>query len=102
GRETNDSFIVDVDREAFVHRLPFGARIVGTVGVLLIVGPDGPAVLQGPGSGELLVHTAFQSCGYLVSARKAHGFMRDPVGGGPMCYRSGDRVARDADGRLFL
>ncbi len=100
--ETNDSFIEDIDPDAFVHPLPIGAPIEGTEAVLLIEGPDGTEVLQGPGTGELLVHTPFQTCGYLEQARNAHAFMPDPRGGGAMFYRTGDLVHRDADGRHFL
>ncbi|CAM5668172.1 D-alanine--D-alanyl carrier protein ligase [Streptomyces californicus] len=85
-----------------MHPLPIGAPIEGTEAVLLIEGPDGTEVLQGPGTGELLVHTPFQTCGYLEQARNAHAFMPDPRGGGAMFYRTGDLVHRDADGRHFL
>ncbi|MFF8552495.1 AMP-binding protein [Streptomyces sp. NPDC015501] len=100
--ETNDSFIEDIDPDAFVHPLPIGAPIGGTEAVLLIEGPEGTEVLRGPGTGELLVHTPFQTCGYLEQARNAHAFMPDPRGGGAMFYRTGDLVHRDADGRHFL
>ncbi len=55
--ETNDSFIEDIDPDAYVHPLPIGTPIDGTHAVLLIDGPGGTEVLQGPGTGELLVHT---------------------------------------------
>lgn len=100
--ETNDSFIQDIDPDAYVHPLPIGAPIDGTDAVLLIEGPDGTEVLRGPGTGELLVHTPFQTCGYLEQARNARAFMPDPRGGGAMFYRTGDLVHRDADGRYFL
>lgn len=100
--ETNDSFIHDIDPDAYTHPLPIGVPIDGTDAVLLIEGPDGTEVLRGPGTGELLVHTPFQTCGYLEQARNAHVFMPDPRGGGAMFYRTGDLVHRDADGRCFL
>ncbi|WP_405929080.1 AMP-binding protein [Streptomyces griseus] len=100
--ETNDSFIHDIDPDAYTHPLPIGVPIDGTDAVLLIEGPDGTEVLRGPGTGELLVHTPFQTCGYLEQARNAHAFMPDPRGGGAMFYRTGDLVHRDADGRCFL
>ncbi|MER6698065.1 AMP-binding protein [Streptomyces fimicarius] len=100
--ETNDSFIHDIDPDAYTHPLPIGVPIDGTDSVLLIEGPDGTEVLRGPGTGELLVHTPFQTCGYLEQARNAHAFMPDPRGGGAMFYRTGDLVHRDADGRCFL
>jgi acyl-coenzyme A synthetase/AMP-(fatty) acid ligase len=100
--ETNDSFIHDIDPGAYVHPLPIGTPIDGTEAVLLIEGPGGVEVLRGPGTGELLVHTPFQTCGYLEQARNAHAFMPDPRGGGAMFYRTGDLVHRDADGRHFL
>ncbi|WP_051860167.1 MULTISPECIES: AMP-binding protein [Streptomyces] len=100
--ETNDSFIHDIDPGTYVHPLPIGVPIDGTDAVLLIEGADGTEVLRGPGTGELLVHTPFQTCGYLEQARNAHAFMPDPRGGGAMFYRTGDLVHRDADGRHFL
>ncbi|MCL6291532.1 AMP-binding protein [Streptomyces sp. 43Y-GA-1] len=100
--ETNDSFIHDIDPDAYTHPLPIGVPIDGTDAVLLIEGPDGTEVLRGPGTGELLVHTPFQTCGYLEQARNANAFMPDPRGGGAMFYRTGDLVHRDADGRCFL
>ncbi|MDX3336950.1 AMP-binding protein [Streptomyces sp. ME02-6979.5a] len=100
--ETNDSFIHAIDPDAYTHPLPIGVPIDGTDAVLLIEGPDGTEVLRGPGTGELLVHTPFQTCGYLEQARNAHAFMPDPRGGGAMFYRTGDLVRRDADGRCFL
>ncbi|WP_367044731.1 AMP-binding protein [Streptomyces sp. Je 1-332] len=100
--ETNDSFIHDIDPGAYVHPLPIGTPIEGTDAVLAVEGADGIEVLQGPGTGELLVHTPFQTCGYLEQARNAHAFMPDPRGGGTMFYRTGDLVHRDPDGRYFL
>ncbi|MEU0102696.1 AMP-binding protein [Streptomyces sp. NPDC006267] len=100
--ETNDSFIHDIDPGAYTHPLPIGAPIEGTDAVLLVEGADGTEVLQGPGTGELLVHTPFQTCGYLEEARNAQTFMPDPRGGGAMFYRTGDLVHRDAEGRYFL
>ncbi|MFE5600500.1 AMP-binding protein [Streptomyces coelicoflavus] len=100
--ETNDSFIHDIDPGAYVHPLPIGAPIDGTDAVLLIEGSGGTEVLRGPGTGELLVNTPFQTCGYLEQSRNAHAFMPDPRGGGAMFYRTGDLVHRDADGRHFL
>lgn len=81
--ETNDSFVQDIDPDAYVHPLPIGAPIDGTDAVLLIEGPDGTEVLRGPGTGELLVHTPFQTCGYLEQARNAHAFMPDPAAAAP-------------------
>lgn len=100
--ETNDSFVHDIDPGAYVHPLPIGAPIDGTDAVLLIEGADGTEVLQGPGTGELLVHTPFQTCGYLEHARNAHAFMPDPRGGGAMFYRTGDLVHRDAYDHYYL
>ncbi|WP_433546387.1 AMP-binding protein [Streptomyces sp. CA-294286] len=100
--ETNDSFVQDIDPDAYMHPLPIGEPIDGTEAVLLIEGAEGTEVLRGPGTGELLVHTPFQTCGYLEQARNAHAFMPDPRGGGAMFYRTGDLVHRDADGRHFL
>ncbi|MGW8488878.1 AMP-binding protein [Streptomyces sp. NPDC055886] len=100
--ETNDSFVLDIDPDAYAHPLSIGDPIEGTDAVLLIEGAAGTEVLEGPGTGELLVHTPFQTCGYLEQARNAQAFMPDPRGGGAMFYRTGDLVHRDADGRHFL
>ncbi|MFJ2739238.1 AMP-binding protein [Streptomyces sp. NPDC087440] len=100
--ETNDSFVHDIDPDALVHPLPIGTPIEGTEAVVLIEGADGARVLRGPGIGELLVRTPFQTGGYLEQARNAHAFLPDPRGGDALFYRTGDLVHRDADGRYFL
>ncbi|MFD3514435.1 AMP-binding protein [Streptomyces sp. NPDC058657] len=100
--ETNDSFLYDIDPGAYTHPLPLGSPIEGTDAVLLTEGPQGPEVLQGPGTGELLVRTPFQTHGYLEQARNAHAFLSDPRGGSALFYRTGDLVHRDAGNHYFL
>lgn len=100
--ETNDSFVHDIDPGAYVHPLPIGTPIDGTEALLLSEGAEGTEVLAGPGTGELLVATPFQTRGYLEQARNAHAFVPDPRGGATTFYRTGDLVHRDAEGRYFL
>ena len=68
----------------------------------LIVGPDG-APVAGPGSGELCFRGALLAKGYrglpdLTGTR----FVASPAAGGERVYRTGDRVRRDADGRVSV
>lgn len=97
--ETNDSFhheLVpgDEDRDA----LPLGEPLPGVRADLVADG----AVLTGPGTGELVVRTPFQSPGYHAAAQQG-GFGEHPVHvDGERWFRTGDLVRRDAHGALFL
>lgn len=100
--ETNDSFIYQADPD----RLPDGPAPLGDPlpGVTaLLVGTDG-TVLTGTGMGELLVHTPFQTDGYLGRPTADDRFVSAPGGrfAGYRFFRSGDLVRRHADGRLTL
>ncbi|MFJ5999416.1 AMP-binding protein [Streptomyces sp. NPDC092370] len=100
--ETNDSFwheVTDARAEARTP-LPLGRPLAGVDHYLA----DGDGhVLQGPGTGELLVSTPFQSDGYLGAAAAAEVFTPHPSGGGARRYfRSGDLVRRHPDGTLTL
>lgn len=113
--ETNDSFIHEVDPTDLPRSaVPLGRPLPGARAVVL--DEDGGGVLTGPGRGELLVATPFQTAGYLVGAADRDGeddpnegrFVADPQadaatnGSATRFYRTGDIVRRDAQGRLFL
>ncbi|MFI7677518.1 AMP-binding protein [Actinophytocola sp. NPDC049390] len=96
--ETNDSFHHellpgDEDRAA----LPLGEPLPGVLADLV---HDG-AVLTGPGTGELVVRTPFQSPGY--HGTEPGGFGDHPVhADGERWFRTGDLVRRDEHGAMFL
>ncbi|MEU8580074.1 AMP-binding protein [Streptomyces abikoensis] len=103
--ETNDSLILDAgpllpgDVET-AGPLPLGRPLPGVRA--LVLGEDGRP-LEGPGTGELLVHTPFQAHGYLDPARGADRFVHRADANGPrVWFRSGDLVRRTADGTLHL
>lgn len=96
--ETNDSFIHEVDPATAGPRIPIGRPIDGVDAVL--VHDDGTPV-EGPGTGELLVRTPFQTTGYLQTSLNDEAFVPAPDGGGPF-YRTGDVATRDADGSFVL
>ncbi|MFF5448576.1 AMP-binding protein [Streptomyces sp. NPDC012888] len=100
--ETNDSFayeVTDARTEAGAP-LPLGRPLPG-VHHFLADGDGG--VLTGPGTGELLVSTPFQTDGYLGAAAAAQVFAPRPDGADTRRYfRSGDLVRRHPDGSLTL
>ncbi|MEU7424981.1 AMP-binding protein [Streptomyces sp. NPDC040750] len=97
--ETNDSFLHDADPRAAGERTPIGRPLPGVRALLL----DGDGdILQGPGTGELLVTTPFQTSGYLQRSRNEGVFVPAPDGGDEVFYRTGDLVTRDADGVHWL
>ncbi|CCK30439.1 Fatty acid-CoA ligase [Streptomyces davaonensis JCM 4913] len=98
--ETNNSFLHEVDRDGPVTApLPIGRPLPG-VNWLLVDG-DGRA-LTGPGQGELLVNTPFQTTGYLNSPNEEK-FGPHPDGDpGLLYYRSGDIATRHEDGSLSV
>ncbi|MQS05653.1 AMP-binding protein [Streptomyces sp. IF17] len=103
--ETNDSFLHEVDPHALPPGgIPIGSPLPGVEAVVL--DPDG-AVVSGPGRGELVVATPFQSAGYLGADPAAPGpFVDAPAGRPPgtatRFYRTGDIVRRDPTGLLHL
>ncbi|MFG3510807.1 AMP-binding protein [Streptomyces sp. NPDC047821] len=99
--ETNDSFVHEVDTRApGVPPLPIGVPLPGVDA--LVVTAEG-AVLEGPGTGELLVATPFQTSGYLGAAAARQVFVPHPVrDDGRRYFRSGDLVRRHPDGSLTL
>jgi acyl-coenzyme A synthetase/AMP-(fatty) acid ligase len=96
--ETNDSFSYelrpgDERREA----LPLGEPLPGVHADLVADGE----ILTGPGVGELVVRTPFQSPGYHNNATGAFG--PHPVADdGDQYFRSGDLVRRTESGEYFL
>ncbi|NJP29351.1 amino acid adenylation domain-containing protein [Microbispora sp. SCL1-1] len=97
--ETNDSFIYDADPAEAGERIPIGRPLPGVRALLL---DDEGQVLHGPGTGELLVSTPFQTSGYLQRSRNEGVFVPAPDGGDEVFYRTGDLVTRDADGLYWL
>jgi acyl-CoA synthetase (AMP-forming)/AMP-acid ligase II len=97
--ETNGSFLHEVGRDCGPRNgLPIGQPLPGVAA--LIVGADG-RVLDGPGTGELWVHTPFQSPGYLAPPDGPARFVRLD-GDRRRYFRSGDVVRRDQHGVVTL
>ncbi|MFF9778156.1 AMP-binding protein [Streptomyces sp. NPDC013978] len=100
--ETNDSFVHEVSAEeaATGGPLPLGQPLPG---VDALVVTDGGVLLDGPGTGELLVSTPFQTHGYLGPAAASPVLVPHPVhDDGRRYFRSGDLVRRRADDSLVL
>ncbi|MET9961905.1 AMP-binding protein [Streptomyces sp. NPDC006326] len=93
--ETNDSFLHELDPATAGAGVPIGRPLPGVRALLL---DDEGRVIEGPGTGELLVTTPFQTTGYLERARSQGVFVPAPDGGNEVFYRTGDVVTRDADG----
>ncbi|PPK68418.1 AMP-binding protein [Actinokineospora auranticolor] len=93
--ETNDSFLHELDPRA--RPVPLGTPVDGVRSVL--VDADG-GLVTGPGVGELLVHTPFQTDGYLDPELTAAKFTE--LGDGSRYFRSGDLVRRHPGGALTL
>ncbi|MFG2605974.1 AMP-binding protein [Streptomyces sp. NPDC048514] len=95
--ETNDSMLHSFApaEEAEAEVLPLGEPVPGTLIAVL----DGDRDVTGPGSGELIVSTPFQTPGYLAEPAGSERFLRRD---GRTWYRTGDLVERGADGRLRL
>ena len=108
--ETNDSLLHEVSDAdvaaaadsiagtAVWRGLPLGRPLPGVRAV--VVDGDGEDV-EGPGTGELLVSTPFQTSGYLDPGLTADRFVPRPGTATPF-YRTGDVVTRAADGTLTL
>ncbi|MGA4837484.1 AMP-binding protein [Streptomyces sp. G45] len=103
--ETNDSFLYEVDRDAPpTDGVPLGTPLPGVEALVL---DDDGALVTGPGQGELVVATPFQSTGYLAADPTAPGpFVAAAAGrppsAAPHFYRTGDVVRRDDSGVLHL
>ncbi|MGW6012004.1 AMP-binding protein [Streptomyces sp. NPDC055210] len=99
--ETNDSLLYSCGaREvADLEALPLGGPLPGAR--VRLVG-DGRE-LEGPGTGELFVHTPFQADGYLGADDGDDRFVRPAPGTSePVWFRTGDLVRRDSEGELTL
>ncbi|MET8675576.1 MULTISPECIES: AMP-binding protein [Streptomyces albidoflavus group] len=100
--ETNDSFWYEVRDARAESRapLPLGRPLTGVEHCLA---DERGCVVEGAGTGELLVSTPFQTDGYLGAAAAAPVFAPPPLGGGARPYfRTGDLVRRHPDGTLTL
>jgi acyl-coenzyme A synthetase/AMP-(fatty) acid ligase len=100
--ETNDSLLHRVDDGVLEldGPLPVGRPIAGVTTALL--DSDG-AVVDGAGTGELLVRTPFQADGYLDARLDQGRFVPAPQGlPEGTYYRTGDLVSRDGTGLFTL
>lgn len=101
--ETNDTFVHEIDPAGDPGRygtVPIGRAVEGVCAD--IVAEDG-TVVAGPGRGELIVTSPFQTSGYLDPAQHAAAFVGHPDGVTPgPYYRTGDVVTRHPDGVLTL
>ena len=100
--ETNDSFIheIDMSRVGERHQIPIGEPIDG---VSALVVSDGDQVVDGQGTGELLVATPFQTQGYLTEGLNDTKFLSYSSGTDQRTYfRTGDIVQRHGDGSITL
>ncbi|WP_051478774.1 AMP-binding protein [Arthrobacter sp. H5] len=87
--ETNDSFMYEVDRTAVAYPLPIGAPLPGVNAVVM---SDDGAVVDGAGTGELLIAGPYLTPGYLDPSRNTGRFTEIR---GTTYFRSGDLVQRD-------
>jgi len=102
--ETNDSLIhefVGLADGNVPSNIPVGQPLPG---VTARVQTDDGEALEGPGTGELLVWTPFQTRGYLKAALNEDRFVSGPDNGHGerTFYRTGDIVRRHDDGTLTL
>jgi acyl-coenzyme A synthetase/AMP-(fatty) acid ligase len=98
--ETNDSFRYELrPGDEARAALPLGEPLPGVRADLV---SDGE-LLTGPGTGELVVRTPFQSAGYHDPAARERAFGPHPVvPDGLPHFRTGDLVRREENGELFL
>jgi len=98
--ETNDSFIHEIDPSHDRAPIPIGRPLPGVHA--LILSADG-RVLEGAGTGELLVSTPFQTEGYLSEAlNEGKLVVRSDDPDRRTYFRTGDIVRRDGDGVITL
>ena len=99
--ETNDTFVATIrDPRTVSWPLTLGEPIPGVE--QLVVDEHGKA-LTGPGRGELLVRSPFQTAGYLDAERNLAKFVElTGPSGRQQWFRTGDVVSRDSDGALRL
>lgn len=101
--ETNDSFVHEFTGLAegeVPTAVPIGRPIAGVTA--LVKEPDG-GDLEGPGTGELMVRTPFQTAGYLKTELNEGRFIPALEDGEERAfYKTGDIVRRHEDGTLTL
>ncbi len=101
--ETNDSLMYEFDLAGGPPaNVPVGQPLPGVIA--LVVSPEGDLV-DGPGTGELVVWTPFQTQGYLTEALNEGKFVAYPDAGGGterIFFRTGDIVRRHEDGSMTL
>ncbi len=102
--ETNDSLMhefLGLAEGSVPSNVPVGHPLPG---VSARVQTEDGAALEGPGTGELMVWTPFQTRGYLKAELNAEKFIPRPDDGqGERAYyRTGDIVRRHEDGTLTL
>jgi acyl-coenzyme A synthetase/AMP-(fatty) acid ligase len=100
--ETNDSLVHEFLGLAdgnVPSNIPVGQPIPG---VIVRVQQDNGSALEGPGTGEFMVWTPFQTRGYLRADLNAGKFVTLEDDGGRTYYKSGDIVRRHEDGTLTL
>jgi acyl-coenzyme A synthetase/AMP-(fatty) acid ligase len=100
--ETNDSLIHEFRGLAegnVPSNVPVGQPIPGVIA--RVQAEDGTA-LEGPGTGEFMVWTPFQTRGYLKSSLNEGKFVTVDDDAGRTYYKSGDIVRRHEDGTLTL
>ena len=99
--ETNDSLIHEFEGLAdgdIPTNIPVGQPLPG---VRTLIRTEDDEFLEGPGTGELLVWTPFQTRGYLKAELNEGRFEPSPDGEA-IYYRTGDIVRRHEDGSLTL
>jgi acyl-coenzyme A synthetase/AMP-(fatty) acid ligase len=100
--ETNDSLIhefLGLAEGNVPSNVPVGQPIPGVIA--RVQSEDGTA-LEGPGTGEFMVWTPFQTRGYLKSSLNEAKFVALEDDNGRTYYKSGDIVRRHEDGTLTL
>jgi acyl-coenzyme A synthetase/AMP-(fatty) acid ligase len=100
--ETNDSLIhefLGLAEGNVPSNVPVGQPIPG---VIARVQSDDGTALEGPGTGEFMVWTPFQTRGYLKSSLNEGRFVTLDDDAGRTYYKSGDIVRRHEDGTLTL
>jgi acyl-coenzyme A synthetase/AMP-(fatty) acid ligase len=97
--ETNDSFLHEFPAPgAATGEIPLGEPLPGVRARLV---DEHGEVVEGPGVGELVVHTPFQTPGYLARDEAGAAAKFAAYDGIPH-FRSGDLVERRPDGTLVL
>jgi acyl-coenzyme A synthetase/AMP-(fatty) acid ligase len=100
--ETNDSLLhefLGLAEGNVPSNVPVGQPLPG---VIVRVRTEDGTALEGPGTGEFMVWTPFQTRGYLKSSLNEGKFVTLDDDDGRTYYKSGDIVRRHEDGTLTL